>query len=1294
MTRHTLKIAALRTLLLLTLIAIAGVARANTYYIDYAAGSNSNAGTSEGSSWKSAPGMQTAAGCAGATHTYTHLAGDTFIFKGGVTWPAACFPMNITQGGSSNTIRDTYTVDQTWFTGGSFTKPIFAGQNVAMDGMILIGASNINLSHLDIGGWKVTTVNGAAMGNCDQATIMVTPGNSNVTASFMYLHDWLVPAAPTHASGVVHGITSGGMCLQEFHHNNITLSNSEVSDFANTVSGVQTSVGACGTNVGLWYDHCHDLYEGIVGHETVHDNEMNHISWPCSGSSCGADSMGFSGINHTNIFESGTGGGDGPVYNNYIHDDGVFGEVIDECMNDAVYNNVISNVANIPIRFQTCGGDSASTVTYVYNNTVDESICQNRSGGCPYTAIKYASGDLSTVGKVNGQNNITIGASTNFAGLSGSIVSNNRTMASAEAATYGFIAGNKFAPSSSDPSTSGQGVNLTFSCSGLTASLCQDASGTPWFGGAYKTRQTGSTPWDMGAFLGQGGSGGPPTISISAPSPGTISGSVNLTASCTPQGSATVSSIQFTIDGFPFGAAGTSSPYTLSWNTITAANANHVIGASCTDSNAQVGTAGTVTVTVSNSIPGCFISTDNGSDSLSWTANQAFTAQSANFTATVTITPNTPTQDSVFALSQAPMNVYGQGAAVLRANSSGFWDVWKGSTGYTSDNSAPYTAGTAYSFTFTINFTGPNAGTFSLSETSPSSIAIATNYAFRATASIASLGFINSISDNDTPDTAKVCNFQVGSATSLTFSPTSLSFGNVTETASSTLPINTSTSGGAVTFSSAVLTGSTDFSIGSNTCTGSVPSSCSTAITFAPTAAGLETATLTYTDSATGSPQTISLSGTGVAPVAVLTFVPSPLAFGNVTETNTASLSIAVSTAGASTTFSSVGISGNADFSISGNTCTGTVATNCSTTIHFTPTGAGAESATVTYTDNASGSPQTVSVTGTGVALPSLSFSPSPLPFGNVTTSTTASLTITTTTSGGSVTFSSVILTGASDFSIFSNTCTGAVASSCTTVIHFTPTSAISESGTLTYTDTATGSPQTVSITGTGVAPAATLAISPSSLAFGNITVLSNSSLSVTGTTTGGSVSFTSVVLTGSTDFSIFSNSCTGSVASLCSTVIKFTPSSGGTKSGMLTYTDAAAGSPQTVSLSGTGIVATPTISIAPLTVTFGNVQIAATAFSGPIVLTITSGPVTFTGTPSLSGPNAADFAVASNTCTGTVSAASCQSVVSFTPSLVAAESATLTYTDNATGSPQTVALTGSGYLAPHPPTAVHATVQ
>ncbi len=980
MTQRTLKIAALRTLLLLTLIAIAGVARANTYYIDYATGSNSNAGTSEGSPWKSAPGMQTAPGCAGATHTYTHAAGDTFIFKGGVTWPAACFPMNITQGGSSNTVRDTYTVDQTWFAAGSFTKPIFAGQNVSMDGMIIISASNINLSWLDVGGWKVTTINGNSA-NCDQATIIIEPSNHvNITASHMYLHDWLVPSAPTSlGSGDVHGITSGGMCVNQFGHFNAILDSSEVSDANNVVSGTEIAVGACGAQIAITNTHCHDLFEGIVDHDAISGDQFDHISYNPSGSGI-APAEAFNntyGINavHTNIIESSIGEGDGPVYNNYIHDAGVFGEIIDECAQGVIYNNVISNVSRVSIRFQWCSGDSPSSVAYVYNNTVDASNCFNRDG-CPWTTYQYASGDLGGhLAIIKFQNNISIGTSPNVNGASGSVTSANHTMNTTEAVTYGFIPASKFSPSSSDPSTAGAGSNLTTSCSGNLSELCQDTTGASWFAGSYKTRPTGATAWDIGAFQGQGGASGPPTISISAPSPGTITGSVNLTASCTPQGSATVSSIQFTIDGFPFGAAGTSSPYTLSWNTATAANANHVIGATCTDSNAQVGTAGTVTVTVSNSIPGCFISTDNGSGSLSWTANQAFTAQSANFTATVTITPNTATQDTVFALSQAPMNVYGQGAAVLRANSSGTWDVWKGSTGYTSDNSAPYTAGTAYSFTFTINFTGPNAGTFSVSETSPSSIAIATNYAFRATASIASLGFINSIADNDTPDTQKACNFQVGSAASLTFSPLSLNFGNITVGSNATQTITPTTSGGSVNFSSVAISGNADFTINSNTCTGSVPSSCATQIEFAPTSAALETATVTFTDDATGSPQSVAVSGTGVPATPTLSVSPTSVNFGGVHVLTTSSSGPIVLTisSGPVTFTGTPSLSGPnaADFALASNTCTGTVsAASCQSVVSFTPSAVGAESATLTYTDSATGTPQTVALTGSGYLAP------------------------------------------------------------------------------------------------------------------------------------------------------------------------------------------------------------------------------------------------------------------------------------------------------------------------------------
>ena len=235
--------------------------------------------------------------------------------------------------------------------------------------------------------------------------------------------------------------------------------------------------------------------------------------------------------------------------------------------------------------------------------------------------------------------------------------------------------------------------------------------------------------------------------------------------------------------------------------------------------------------------------------------------------------------------------------------------------------------------------------------------------------------------------------------------------------------------------------------------------------------------------------------------------------------------------------------------------------------------------------------------------------------------------------------------------------------------------------------------PDTAQVCNFQIGSVTSLTFSPLSLNFGNITVGSNATQTITPTTSGGSVNFSSVAISGNADFTINSNTCTGSVPSSCTTQIKFAPTSAALETATVTYTDDATGSPQSVAVSGTGVPATPTLSVSPTSVNFGGVQVLTTSSSGPIVLTISSGPVTFTGTPSFSGPNAADFALASNTCTATVSAPSCQSVVSFTPSPVAAESATLTYTDTATGSPQTVALTGSGYLAPHPPTAVQATV-
>src|SRR5208337_3765222 len=82
---------------------------------------------------------------------------------------------------------------------------------------------------------------------------------------------------------------------------------------------------------------------------------------------------------------------------------------------------------------------------------------------------------------------------------------------------------------------------------------------------------------------------------------------------------------------------------------------------------------------------------------------------------------------------------------------------------------------------------------------------------------------------------------------------------------------------------------------------------------------------------------------------------------------------------------------------------------------------------------------------------------------------------------------SSMAFTGANpgDFSQ-TNTCGASVPASshCTITVTFTPSTLLAEAATLTITDAATNSPQTVPLTGTGILPAT---LSAASLAFGNV---------------------------------------------------------------------------------------------------------------------------------------------------------------------------------------------------------------
>ena len=95
----------------------------------------------------------------------------------------------------------------------------------------------------------------------------------------------------------------------------------------------------------------------------------------------------------------------------------------------------------------------------------------------------------------------------------------------------------------------------------------------------------------------------PPTVSITSPSNNsTVSSTV--TVSATASDNVGVASVQFQVDGNNVGAADTSSPYNLSWNTTSYANGSHTLAAIAKDAAGNSAVSSTVNVTVSNASSG------------------------------------------------------------------------------------------------------------------------------------------------------------------------------------------------------------------------------------------------------------------------------------------------------------------------------------------------------------------------------------------------------------------------------------------------------------------------------------------------------------------------------------------------------------------------------------------------------------------------------------------------------------------------------------------------------------------
>jgi sugar lactone lactonase YvrE len=536
--------------------------------------------------------------------------------------------------------------------------------------------------------------------------------------------------------------------------------------------------------------------------------------------------------------------------------------------------------------------------------------------------------------------------------------------------------------------------------------------------------------------------------------------------------------------------------------------------------------------------------------------------------------------------------------------------------------------------------------------------------------------------------------------------PGILQFGNVspgTTSAPQTITFE-NTGDSTLTLSQSTYPALGYFNVTGGTCNGITTlasgATCTLIFVYAPQSTGPSSNTYPVASNSAGGAQSILLTGTGGAPIAPVglispnpdAFLPSPVGQG---ETAPQPMSF-TNTGNAPMTITGITITGaNASSFSETNLCPVSPATlaagsSCGITVQFDPTTGGALTANVSVTSNATNSPTLGVLTGTGTA-PQLTLNPNPANFGSQTVGTTsAPLTVTLSNPGAApLQIISTTLGGAnqSEFQETGETCQTQVAAgaNCTFTFIFTPTATGARTATLVFVDNATDTPQTLTLNGNGTAAAAPQAtLNPNPVAFPS-TAVGASSQTMTmslGNPGNATLNITSISITGA-NASSFSetNNCAATLAldSSCIITITFKPTTTGALTASVTVVDNAANSPQSATITGTGTsAAAPQATLSPSPLAFPSATVG-TPTTLPMTLTNPGSAVLNINSITVTGTNASNFTF-TNGCSATLGIGlSCTLQVTFTPTSAGSFSAAISVSDNATGSPHTANLTGTG---------------
>jgi len=215
-----------------------------------------------------------------------------------------------------------------------------------------------------------------------------------------------------------------------------------------------------------------------------------------------------------------------------------------------------------------------------------------------------------------------------------------------------------------------------------------------------------------------------------------------------------------------------------------------------------------------------------------------------------------------------------------------------------------------------------------------------------------------------------------------------------------------------------------------------------------------------------------------------------------------------------------------------------------------------------------------VSLSLNGPVAPLATPTPNSLTFPNTVLGSTSPTRNVTLANNGSATLNISKIAASANFALRTSVkpCgkTLAAGKTCIISVSFTPKTPGKLNGNITITDNASNSPQTVALTGTGVAPAT---LTPSSATYAAWAVGATSLVRTFTLANNQTVELTGIVISTTGDFASSTTTCATSLPALqkCTIGVVFKPTAKGTRTGKLSVSDSAGNSPQASSLTGTG---------------------------------------------------------------------------------------------------------------------------